>query len=107
MTIRDENGWELFNHEPQTGRTVWRYFDGEATHFRTDYPVDKILDANKADQADLAGKKWGDGQRVASIPLNVYFEQLNEASRQGDDKYLSRWLNDSDNAAFRVKEGRV
>ena len=30
-----------------------------------------------------------------------------EASRQGDDKFISKWLNSSDNLAWRTKEGRV
>lgn len=107
MTIRDENGWELFEHDKLTGRTVWRLYDGEHTHFRTDYPVQQIIDDNQKAQAELRGKRWGAGQRVASIPLNVYFDKLAEASRQNDDTYISRWLNDGDNAAFRVKEGRV
>jgi hypothetical protein len=107
MKVRDENGWELVSHDERMGRTVWSYYDGQATHYRTDYRVDNIVNDNKVAQAELAGKRWGDGQRIASIPLNVYFDQLEQAHKEGDDKYVSRWLNDGDNAAFRVKEGRV
>ena len=32
---------------------------------------------------------------------------LNTAIQQGDKGYLSRWLNDSDNRAWRTKDGRV
>lgn len=106
MTIRDGN-WELFSHDPHTGKTVWRYFDGMATHYRTDMPVDNIISDNRAAQADLAGKAQQDGvgDLVARIPLNVAFQQLGDAMH--DQAYLSRWLNDSDNAAWRVKEGRL
>ena len=107
MTIRDENGFELFSHDEKLGRTVWRYFDGEKTVFRTDYRTEQIVADNKAHLLDGAGRPWGGGRRVASIPLNVYFEQLAEAQNQQDDKYMSRWLNDSDNAAFRTFGGRV
>ena len=106
MRIKDGD-WELFDHDPRSGRTVWRLFDGAATHYRTDYPVDKILQDNAAAKSDMSGKGWGEGQRVASIPLNVYFDKLAEATRQGDQNYISKWLNDSDNAGFRTFEGRV
>lgn len=106
MRITDGN-WELFSHDEKMGRTVWRYFDGQATHYRTDQRVDKILQDNAAAKSDMSGKAWGGGQRVASIPLNVYFDKLAEATRQGDQNYISKWLNDSENAAFRTFEGRV
>ena len=106
MAIRDGN-WTLYDHEPKTGRTVWHWFDGEKHHFHTDYPVDQLVQDNKAARNDLSGANWDGGQRVASIPLNIFFEQLDQAHAQGDTRYLSRWLNDSDNAAFRTFEGRV
>jgi hypothetical protein len=107
MTIRDENGFELVSHDEKLGRTVWKYFDGEKTVYRTDYRTDQIVADNKAHLLDSAGQKWGGGRRVASIPLNIYFEQLAEAQNQKDEKYMSKWLNDSDNAAFRCFGGRV
>jgi len=106
MVIKDGN-WELLEHDHRTGRTVWVWFDGEKTHYRTDYPVDNILKDNATAKAEMAGQRWGDGKRVASIPLNVFHDQLAEASKQDDDKYLSKWLNDSDNAKFRTFGGRV
>lgn len=106
MAIRDGD-WELFDYDPTTGRSVWHWFDGEKLHQRTDYPVDQILQDNTAARNDLAGRNWGEGQRIASIPLNIFYDQLGEAHAQGDKKYLSRWLNDGDNAGFRTFEGRV
>ena len=107
MTIRDENGFELVSHDEAIGRTVWKYFDGEKTVYRTDYRTDQIVAENKAHLIDSAGRRWGGGRRVASIPLNVYFDKLAEAQTQGDGAYLSRWLNDGANAAFRTFAGRV
>lgn len=106
MAIRDGD-WELVDYNHHTGKSTWVMYDGEKTHYRMDYPVDNLIKENKMHQNALYGQKWGEGQRVASIPLNVYFEKLAEASIQKDDKYISKWLNDSDNSAFRVKEGRV
>ncbi len=106
MTIKDGD-WELKSYDHVTGRSVWSYFDGQATHFRTDYPVENILKNNQIARTELSDDNWGNGRRVASIPLNVYFDQLKEAQDQQDNTYLSKWLNDSDNAAFRTREGRV
>jgi len=108
VPIRDENGFELVDYDHLTGRSVWTYFDGEKTVIRTDYPVEGLVSAN-AEIRNSAASGWaGDYHRVASIPQNVLWDSgLVEAQSQGDDKFVSRWLNDSDNRAWRTKEGRV
>ena len=107
MRITDGD-WTLFDHDFKLKRTGWVRSnpDGSQT-FRTDYAVDHTLEANR-DMRNAAEKGWkGDWHRVASIPLNVFHDRLAEASRQGDDAYISRFLNDSDNLAFRTRGGRV
>ena len=106
---RDENGWELMEHNHNTGSTYWRYFDGERWHYRTDHDAEQIVSGNKAAQAEFASKKRAEGlgDPVASVPLNVYFDQLAEPVRQGDRGYLKRWLNDGDHSDWRMREGRV
>lgn len=107
MRITDGD-WTLFDHDFKLKRTVWVRSnpDGSQT-FRTDYAVDDTIEANR-DMRSAAEKGWkGDWHRVASIPLNVFHDRLAEASRQGDDAYISRFLNDSDNLAFRTRGGRV
>lgn len=107
MQIRDGD-WVLHDSDPLTGRTTWLYYhpDGAVT-VREDYPVESTIDLNTA-QRNLAEKGWrGDYHQVASVPLNIFYSELVEASRQGDDKHISRWLNDSDNRAWRTKEGNV
>lgn len=107
MKIKDGD-WSLFDYDIPTGRQVWVIHNPNGTMtFRTDYPVQPTMDINQA-QRNLAQKGWaGDYHHVASIPLNVYYDQLAEASQQGDDQYLSKWLNNSDNRAWRTKDGRV
>jgi len=105
--IRD-GAWRLFDYDFTTGRSVWVTDNPDgSTTVRTDYPVENIVKDNRAHLLDSHGKRWGEGRRVASIPLNIYHEQLAEAQNQKDDKYMSRWLNDSDNAAFRTFQGQV
>lgn len=109
MKVRDENGWTLFSHDPKTGVTVWKTTEDGQDHFRTDYPVDNVVAQNQYMQAEMRGARRSDGigDLVASVPLNVAYAALTEAHSHGDDKYLSKWLNDGDNAAFRVREGRL
>lgn len=105
--IRDGE-WTLFDSDIKAGRYVWvRTNDDGSMTFRTDYAVQPTIDMNAA-QRNLAQQGWsGDYHHVASIPLNVYWDQLAEASKQGDEKFINRWLNDSDNRAWRTKDGTL
>lgn len=107
MKIRDGE-WELVSYDPKLKRQTWiRYNpDGSATT-RTDYEVSDTIDLNTA-QRNVAQHGWkGDYHHVASVPLNVYWSKLAEASRQDDQRYISKWLNDADNRAWRTKNGSV
>ncbi len=103
-----DGDWTLYDYAFASGRSVWHYFDGEKHVFRTDYPVDTIM-AENTSVRNAAQKAWkGDWHRVASIPLNLAYDQnLVRAQAEGDDTFVKRWLNDSDNAAWRTKEGRL
>lgn len=107
MVVRDGE-WSLFDYNMKLKRQVWvrQNPDGSQT-YRTDYEVDPTIEANKALRNTLDAGWKGDWHKIASIPLGTYYDKLAEASRQGDDAYLAKWLNDGDNAAFRTKEGRV
>lgn len=111
MRFRDENGWILFDWQPQLGRQVWyRENPDGTTTFRTDYEVQATIDANTAAR-NVASPGWsGDWHRVASIPLGVLHDPkhgLVEAFQQDDMRHVSRFLNDADNRAFRTKSGAV
>lgn len=103
-----DGDWYLVDHDEKLGRTVWAVDNADGTTtYRTDYRVDPTIEINKA-QRNLAQNNWkGDYHHVASIPLNVYYDQLAEAAKQGDEKFMNKWLNDSDNLAWRTKEGRL
>lgn len=107
MIIRDGD-WRLHDYDFQTGRSVWVRFDGEETVFRVDTPVDNIIRDNEFTRNATSGNKFGEWVKVASIPLNHAYEQnLVRAHTEGDDKYVKRWLNDSDNRAWRSFEGNL
>jgi len=107
VIIRDGD-WTLHSSDIKRGKHVWvRHNPDGSMTFRTDYVVDSVLDTNAA-QRNVASSGWkGDWHHVASIPKNVVWDKLMDASIQGDEVYISRWLNDSDNAKFRTKVGRL
>lgn len=107
--IRDGD-WTLFDYDPITERSVWSKFDGEKVIFRIDTPVHKAIEHNARVRNDTPTGWKGDYHRIASVPMQLLYDEnlgLNKAIQNGDDKYLSRWLNDADNASWRTKEGRV
>jgi len=107
MIIRDGE-WTLYEHDFKLKRTVWVRTNADGTTtMRTDYAVDDTIEANR-DMRNAASKGWqGDWHKVASVPLNLYYDKLHEAAKQDDEKFIDRWLNDSDNRAWRTKGGRV
>lgn len=109
MAIKDGD-WELIEWDAATGRTVWSLFDGEKIVIRTDTPVAASLEENTIAR-NTASTGWkGDYHRIASVPMQLLYDDnlgLNKAVQQGDDKYLSRWLNSSDNRGWRTKTGQV
>jgi hypothetical protein len=100
----------LFEHDPEIGRTVWLVFDdkGNMKGAHVEQEVDAILEANKMWSDISAGTRFGDYNRIASVPL-TFLEKtgLGEAIDQRDKRYYARILNDSDYSGFRTSRGRV
>lgn len=107
MVIRDGD-WRLHDYDHQTGRSVWCRFDGAEMVFRIDTPVDTIIRENEFTRNATAGNRMGDWVKIASVPLNHAHEQnLVRAHTEGDTAFVNRWLNSSDNRAWRSFEGNV
>lgn len=105
--IRD-GAWELWSYDPLTGVSKWVAETDTGFVIRTDTPTDALFKANNEAQVDSLNTRWGDGKIVASIPMDVFVGRgLFDAQAQGDDRYLSKFLNDSDNAKFRTRQGKV
>lgn len=107
MIIRDGE-WTLWDADIKLGRNIWyRYEPDGSKTYRIEERFDKILEAN-AEQAKVAKSDWaGDWHHVARVPAGVAFRELTEAHSHGDEKYIAKWLNDSDHAAWRTKGGRL
>lgn len=103
-----DGAWRLFSYDATTGRSVWVLHQDGRMVFRTDYPVENLIRDNAAARVEAAGSRFGELSRVASIPLNVYHDSgFAKAHREGDSGFMRRFLNDSDNSAWRTKEGRL
>jgi hypothetical protein len=106
-----DGNWRLADHDPITGRSVWITVQDGQTIARVDMPNDKLEDifaVNAAFESVSQGEKFGDYNRIASIPHHlVYKNGLADALKQGDDKFISRFMNDSDNRKWRTSRGRV
>lgn len=96
-----------FDSSPELGITRNWYFDHDTGQVTIEavQEVDHLLEANKA-ALNGADESWGDGARVAAIPMNVY-DELRRTGIADDKKAFKKFLNDPDNRAFRTRPGRV
>lgn len=103
--------WTLFEDDPLTGRKLWMSLDEGPpgkTLWRYEMPIDGLADANAEAEKLTHGVRLPEWNRVASVPINILEKtQLDTAIQMGDDKYVSKVLNDSDNSKFRTSRGRV
>lgn len=105
----NSGSWELVKDDPLTGTREYEMDLGDGTIVvrREFYATEALLEANRYALNASQGKRWGDGQVVASIPMNVLYREIMPALEQDDERYVRRWLNNSDHAAFRTFGGKV
>lgn len=103
-----DDGWLLMEHIPATGITRWVRKDADGNYYlRTDTDTSALLAHNAEERSMMAGQRWGEGRKVASIPMNMWTNELSEAVQHHDDKYVAKWLNDLDRQKLRTFEGNV
>lgn len=99
----------FMDRDPLTGAvTLYHYDHADDTFaYETIEDVQPLLDANRREHNDTTDHGWkGDIHRVASLPLSIWFK-LKKEGILDDQRAFKRWLNDPENAAFRVRPGRV
>jgi len=98
----------LFDVDPLTGiKKYWHVKENGEYAVETVQETGSAFDANRREynqQSD--GKNWRDINKVASIPLAVYYD-LKRKGIADDPAALKRWLNDSDNRVFRTRGGML
>lgn len=71
---------------------------------------DQLVEDNKRLYNESEGKKWGDGQVVGRIPLNVLYSsqhQIMEKLKEGDRDHLKWWLNSEAARPYRTFKGKI
>ena len=96
----------VFSHDPQSGITKYWHVKSNGEYvIETVQDVSTITDANKRQYNDTPDR-FRDVNKVASIPLPVYYE-LKRKGIADDPKALRKWLNDADNRVFRTRAGTL
>lgn len=104
----DFAGWNLMSFDPVTEQATYSKWEDGRYMVATSRPVGGTLRFTK--EARSVGRTdWqGDFHHVANIPANMFFNSdLHRASAEDDEGYIRRWLNDSENAGWRSKEGTI
>ena len=103
--------WTLFETDPLTGRQVWMSLDEGPpgkTLWRIEMPIDGLAEANAEAEKLTQGNRFGDYNRIASVPLNTLEQSgLDTAVQMRDNRFISKWVNDSDHSKFRTSRGKV
>jgi hypothetical protein len=98
-----------FDTNKELGITrTWHYDeDKDEATIQTQQDVTDVIEENKNEFNQIDERaKWGEFNKVASIPLSLYYE-LKAMGKLDDQAYMKRWLNDPDNRHFRTRPGEV
>ena len=99
--------WVLIHSSPITQTYIKDNGDGTST-IKKVTAVDPILESAAADRSDNAGKRWGDGQIIGTVPETIFYRSgYAEAKTNHDKKWLKRVWNDPDNKKLRTFEGNL
>lgn len=109
--IRDD-AWELIELTPYYRRYICWISREEGTYaLKTEFLAnDKLIADNQQHLHDSQGKRFGDGQVVARIPLNVLYSQqsqIMDKMREGDEDHLRWFLNSEKARPFRTFRGVI
>lgn len=97
----------VLDTDPTTGISHVFYKDVETEEYRitAEQDVAPLLEDNKRKLIE-APRRFGDLTRVASIDL-VTLNAWQKDGRDRDQKFLQRWLNDSDHRFYRTHPGTI
>lgn len=100
----------LFEYDPELRRTTWLIFNdwGRPIGAHVEQEVDDILEANAEVEKTTQGRRFGEWNHAARVPLTLMEKTgLGDAIAGGDRRYMSKVLNDSDYSGFRTSRGNV
>ena len=110
-----DDAWELVEVTEDFVRhraPLERYANGTVVYVQRTTPrgIDAMIEDNRQAFNDSETKRFGDGQIVGRIPLNVLYDpktQLAEKLREGDKDHMKWWLNSDEARPYRRFRGRV
>lgn len=107
-----DGAWRLWSDDPEIGQRRWimrNPDNAEQWVVRTETWVPSLVAEANAEEAKANdGKRFGDGKIVARIPLADLFRgAVGEAFKAGDQRYLKKWLNNSDQHWLRTFRGHL
>lgn len=82
---------------------IWEDSDPDTIHVYTEQDMTQVIENNKV-MRELHPKRGANKLLARGVPMTVAEQSIRE---QWDDNDWKKWLNDPDNAAFRVWPGRV
>jgi hypothetical protein len=87
----------------------WELDLGDRIIAKTEHKgTERLLEDNQRIYNENEGRRWGDGQVVGSVPMNLYFHSgLAEANKQRDTKFIRKWWDDPDHRKFRKFKGTI
>jgi len=97
----------LINENLEAGKAELHHYDEAAglAYIEQVQDCTEIVEANRELYNLSDGiPRFGDGKRVASIPMVIYMELVRQGITK-DQKKFRQWLNDPDNRAFRTLPG--
>jgi hypothetical protein len=98
----------LFSSDPVTRvRRVAHTTPDDDLVIETHTDVTDVIEANRASYNRVRARdKYGEMTRVASIPMGVYMD-LKKRGIADDEAAFTRWLDDSEQLAFRTRPGKL
>ena len=68
---------------------------------------DQLIEQNRQSFNESHSKRFGDGQIVGRIPLNVFYRDFAKRLKEGDDDYAKWWLNNDQHRPYRTFRGKI
>ena len=99
------DGWTLYKSEPGVKSQWYCIQDGKLITKTTNYVEDVVRENKEHYNEDTPIGEGAAAVRVASIPLNVYYAEVQPYER--DPGYVKKWLNDPDNRAWRTHKVKI
>lgn len=93
-----------------TARTFIHWLDRENGIFarKKENLVERdLVDLNQEQYNESLTKRFGDGQSVARIPLNVFYRDFPKHLKEGDKDFTKWWLNREENRPYRNFRGKI